>query len=220
MTIEWDETLRARSTTVNPRGGWTSGGRSLSGAEQRTYSDAGYWSITCTVPIRKREQALAWRAMKARMGMAEPLRFKMCELWRPEGAADATVLLESAAAARTTQISLASSNDPALELRAGHYFSVSGERLHLITRVISHDEELQYWDEEDTWVDPSPWWEGVLITDAVAIFPPLRGALAGGTAVNFSDLVCLARPEEATSGDLDLDLGRFADVTLTLVEYL
>lgn len=222
MTITWSELLRARSSDAHLRNFARSGGRSLSGREQRAFSDAGFWTIVKSgLVINTRERAAAYRAMIARLRQGEDILVPLCDLYTPLGSrlATASSVLAADAALRATGVSLIVSG---LDLAAGHYFSI-GDRLHLVTEIVSGPSEpplINQLVSDSAWSDALPWADAVAGGSAytVRILPPLRAAAPAGTAASFSDLKLRCELQDLAAGDLDLDLGRFGTPSLTFIE--
>lgn len=222
MTVQWPSVLVPRSVTgPELRGAAISGGRATSGDEQRVYSDAGRWEVSYTVPIRTRAQALAWRSMTARLRAGEDILLTVYDRWRPQAviAGDTLAEMHVSAGARATAVTLGTMGFPVEE---GLHFCIYGDRLYRITGVGAQSEltiglaaavsEDELWDDGDVWVDDP------MILSETTILPPLRSAIPAGTAVGFRDLVLRAVLADLSAGDLDLDLGRFGDPTITFRE--
>ena len=222
--ISWPEILIPRSNPHDLRNMAATGGRTGSGREQRVFNDAGYWEIGFnSVPIRTRAQALAWRAMVSKLRTGEAILVKIYDKWFADGANGVVqeARVGANAALRATTMMLTTIN---LELEPGVEFSI-GQRLYRITEVTSHDpaEAIADWlttgspwdDVDGIWVDApmngSASW-------TVKILPPLRAAAAAGAEADFRDRVCLCVIDDVGGGGLDLDLARFADPSITLIE--
>jgi hypothetical protein len=223
MTINWPASLKARSMNPHPRGLSRSGGRSINGSEQRVASDAGYWALTVSgMVIRSRETAAAYRSLIARLRMSEPVIVPVCDLYRPVGSGlgSSEIWVASNAALRATTLALAVSG---IDVQAGHHLTIDG-RLYLITEVIYGPTIAPLENRlvlDEPWADNVPWTDAAsaAATYQVKVFPPMRAAVASGTAVSFRNLTMIARLEDMASGDLDLDLGRFGTPSLSLIEY-
>lgn len=220
MPIEWNPLLRARAGEPVLRNFAVSGGRSLSGREQRVLGDAGYWAIPMrSIVVNTREKAAAYRAMAARLRQSESVILRICDTYVPRWARSkaAKAVLTGDAPLRATQIALTVTG---IDVQPGHYISF-GDRLHLVTEIASGPAEPPL-------VNPlvldepfhEPWTDNVDVpaTYVVKILPPLRAGLPAGTSASFSDLRLRAVPEDLNSGDLDLDLGRFGTPSLTFIE--
>lgn len=222
MTFAWPGVLKARARNPHPRNGFRSGGRSLSGVEQRVVSDASYWEIAVSgIKVGSAAEALAYRAMIARLRDGEAMIMQVCDAYRPLGAkANGTaVSLAAAAALRATQVAL---NVTGAELSSGHFFSI-GERLHQVKQVVSGPVAPPFLNQlamDSPWDDRIPWSDAVAGTSlyTVTITPPLRAAAPAGTGASLSNLVLRCVLRDAADGDLELDLGRLGSPSLTLVE--
>jgi hypothetical protein len=225
LQIDWNPILRARAGEPVLRNAARSGGRSLSGRGQRVMSDAGFWEIpVSSIVVNTREKAAAYRAMLARLRQGEEVIFSLCDLYTSPGARDASasVTVADATALRATQINLIANG---VTITPGHYFSLGGERLHLITEILADPDTDPV---AGPWVsDPSPPWNPAQSPWAasrpagswqVRIVLPLRAAANAGAAANFKDLRLRCVPQDLGDGDLSLDLGRFGNPSLTLIE--
>lgn len=214
MTVTWPDSLKPRSWMPPTLSSFTkSGGRSSTGREQRVMSDAGFWRLSYTVPIRTPQQIRDWNSMLDRLRSGEDIDVKVCGGEAPQGIAlSSGATLTVAAARRATRLTLST----ALTLKAGHYFN-RGSQLYRINRIVSTTGFYQALEA------------GLPTTDATAqdvatyevdIMPPLRAALNNGAALRFDELVCRCVPTDMATGDLDLDLGRFADPSISFIEAL
>ncbi|MGA0564178.1 hypothetical protein ACO2RV_17165 [Ancylobacter sp. VNQ12] len=214
MTIQWPEALKPRSMSHELRSFVLSGGRSIAGTEQRVFAGVGRWEITYEVPVHTRAQALAWRALLARLRAGEDVSAKVFDMWRAVGSSDSATVT-AAASKGATVIAV----DPAgATVEPGLHFSISG-RLYRILDI--QVDEGGDWEDGEGWSDAEAWpdedfGDGI----SLRILPPLRAAVAASQPVSFSDLRCLCVIGDMQGGDLDLDLGRFATPTITLVEAL
>lgn len=218
--MDWNPLLRARAGEPVLRNSAVSGGRSISGREQRLLGDAGFWSVPMrSIVVNTREKAAAYRAMTARLRQGESIILRICDAYVPRWARSeaAKAVLASAAPLRATQIGLTVTG---IDVQPGHYLSF-GDRLHLVTEIVSGPSEPPL-------VNPlvldepfhEPWTDnvGTPASYVVKILPPLRAALSAGAAASFSDLKLRAVPEDLNAGDLDLDLGRFGTPSITFIE--
>lgn len=227
MTITWNPILRARAGEPVLRNLAASGGRSPTGREQRVTWDAGFWHVPLTgLVVNTREKAAAYRAMLARLRQGEDIIFPLCQRYLAPGARDigASVTVADASALRATKINLLATG---LTIAPGYYFSLGGDRLHLITEIYAgpgEDPDSSPWlpAPASPWADdPSSPWLGSGRPDAswaVKIIPPLRAAVSGGAAANFKDLRLRCVLQDLSDGDLDLDLGRFGSPSLPFIE--
>jgi len=213
MTVTWPTSLVPRNAAVTLSSFTKSGGRTSTGREQRVMSDAGFWRISYTVPIRTPQQVRDWNSMLDRLRSGEDIDVKVCGGEAPQGIdVTSTASLTVAAARRATRLTF----ETALILKAGHYFN-RGSQMYRINRIVSTTGFYQAAEA------------GLPTTDAVAqdvatyevdIMPPLRASLAVTAQLRFKDIVCLCVPADMNTGDLDLDLGRFADPTISFIEAL
>ncbi len=221
MSFEMPAALKARRTLVTLRGASVSGGRSLSGVEQRVMRDAGYWSITLSeVVVKTREQAWAWQAMHARLRQGEPMIVTLCDPYRAPLDPANPVTLVAAAALRASVVDVVGT---LADLAPGQRFSISG-RLHQIVEVQSETSARVglvlavaadlAWSDGETWRDDAIW------SSRIRFAPPLRAPAPAGAVCDFRTLRVLVRLDDMASGDLDLEFGRFARPSLSLVEHI
>lgn len=185
------------------------------------FSDAGFWTIVKSgVVVRNKEQALAYRAMIARLRQGEDVIVPLCDLYKPVRAKGdvASAMLASTAPLRATTVTISVTD---LDIAEGNHFSID-DRLHLITRVVSGPIappmvnpiawDLPFLDE--------PWVDDVdkSANYTVDILPPVRATHGIGKEVSFSDLKVRCVIQDIDDGDLELDLGRFGQPSLTLIE--
>lgn len=222
MVMTWSSQLRSRARNPHLRSGFRSGGRSLSGIEQRVVGDP-YWELAISgIKVSNAGEALAYRSLIAGLREGEAVIVPVCDAYLPVGSAGngSAAVMAANAPLRATEISL---NVSGMDLQAGHYLSLGGERLHLIKAVVSAPSAPPYLNQVAT---DSPWDDRVPLADAVAavatyvvkITPPLRAAAPVGTPVAMRDLRLRCVIRDAADGDLELDLGRLGRPTLTLVE--
>lgn len=221
-TFAWDAALKPQSVSVELRGFARSGGRSLSGVEQTVFSDAGRWEVSFgAVPVHRPEQVRAWRATLARLRAGDVVVLKVPNLSNGRDAygAAASVTLGANAALRATQLTLHSA---ALRLGIGQDFSF-GDRLYRITQVVSETAADSIWQiirSDLPWSSTAVWSADDTPVNAyvVKVLPPLRAAVAAGTAARFKDLTLTCKLAEMASGDLSLDLLRFGSPSIAFVE--
>ncbi|MBS7542536.1 hypothetical protein [Ancylobacter oerskovii] len=218
---EWSPHLTPRNSFYELKGLVSSGGRVADGREQRVQDDVGFWRHSQTYAIRNRAQALAYRAMLTRLRAGEAILAKVFDAYGPPTTgtvAEPSASLTAAADLRATTVSISTFG---LILQPGIAFSI-GHRLHRITKVVFHTPGgTAAWNGSAPWDGSAPWiGQPAAGPDlwTVNIQPPLRQDLAAGTNVDFFNLQCLCVIEDVTSGDIDLDLGFFADPTLSLIE--
>lgn len=222
MSFPWPAVLIPRAPKIELRNSAIGGGRSLSGAEQRAFSDAGRWELTYSdVPTYRREQILAWRATIARLRAGEQAVAKVYDLQLADGARETySAVAGAAAAARSTSITVNTSN---IVFEPGTHFCI-GDRLYRVTAVTDAS-LLALWQqisEGQPWDDSLVWWDdpadGAGI-QTLQFLPPLRAAVASGAALRAHDLTLLCQIASLDDGDLDLDLGWHATPSITLIEY-
>lgn len=221
--IAWPSALRARSMNPHPRSRVVSGGRSLAGIEQRVASDAGYWSLSIDgIRVNTRERAAAYRWLISRLRADDEVVVPVCDVYKPVGARGtaSSITLSSSAALRATTLALTVSG---VDIEVGHYFSIAN-KLYMIDAILSGptDSLLINPIATDTNFLDEPWTDSVSgsVAYSVSIFPPLRSSASSGAAVTFNNLAMTCRLDDISSGDLELDLGRFGSPSLSLVEAL
>lgn len=219
--ITWPASLRARSMNPHPRSRVTSGGRSLAGIEQRVASDAGYWALSIDgIRVNTRERAADYRWLIARLRAGDDVVVPVCDLYKPVGARGGatTVTLGADAALRATMLQLVAAG---VDIGVGHHLSIAG-RLYMVDGVTAGPSEALLINPiaTDTAFLDQPWSDAVAgsVSYTVSIFPPLRASAAAGAPATFKDLTMVCRLDDMASGDLDLDLGRFGNPGLALVE--
>lgn len=198
-----------------------SGGRAVNGVERIAVRDP-YWRGSVTVGIRGSAQIIMARAIFARLrGRANPLVMPAFDCGRSPGAVnykltvptvphsdgatfdDGTDYVGSAypavctagAANRATTITVTVAQNPG-NVTPGTYFTIA-RRLYQISDVTV---------------------SGLDVT--ISFLPPLRGAVAAGTDVQFDSPEGTFRLSSDDQAALALDKLRFSEVTLDLVEYL
>lgn len=219
--VRWPETLAPATVSVNPRGGVFVGPATQTQQRQRSQTDAGYWTVELQgVPVGGPARVQAYRAMMSRLrgGATEclvPVFDHEQAPWPAAGGREANenadeafsdgevhsdgygfydpaivVTLDGSHSLRATSVTV--SVTTAGTIRAGMYFSLQSERLHVIDEVLSATE-----------------W---------AIWPPLRRDYVDGvrTEMQRPKLRCaLAEPD---SGTLPLRLGQYGYTTVQMVE--
>ena len=223
MTIlQWPDVLKARVWDPHLRNLAVSGGRTLTGREQRVFGDAGLWVIRVSdVVVRNREQAAAYRALIARLRAGEDILLPVRDLYQPLGvrSPDAAVKLKNAAPLRATQVDL---NVAGVAVEAGHHLTI-GDRLHLVTEVVTGPAVpplLNQLVSGAPWSDALPWSDAVdgSADYAVRLLPPLRSDQPAGVTCSFRNLRLRCVLQELADGDLDLDLGRLGRPNLNFIE--
>lgn len=225
MTIEtWPAGLKARIWDPHLRNLAASGGTTPTGRTQRVFGDAGLWEIRVSdIVVRDRQQAAAYRALIARLRTGEDILLPVREFYGPVGGrlANASVALTANTPLRATEVALTVAGVDVVE---GAHFTV-GDRLHLVTRVVSGPSApplLNQLVSDSPWSDDVPWVDAVAGASiyTVKILPPVRFDLSAGEPVRFRDLLVRCVLKDVADGDLDLDLGRFGRPSLTFIESL
>lgn len=172
-----------------------SGGTALSGDEDTIAVDGGgrLYAVFSNAYLDDPELALAWKAINAGYGEGRPIAVQIGDareqmmgdialpprvlpLWDDDDFAsiESHATVAAAAALRATEISVDVTDLPR-PVRAGQWFSVDHtvhrHRAYRIFEIVSDDGD----------------------TAVLAIRPPLREALGGGEAVNFTDPKCMMR---------------------------
>lgn len=222
MTIRWPcSVLRSRNIAADIAPRSLAAPASVSGISQVVASDAGIWKVTLgEIVVRKREHVLAFRAVANLLeGRLGTILVPICRAYQPVpngwrelglyvpvphsddapfdddaeyqgGAIFVTVAAPTAARAVSMSVNVASSG----EIQAGQHFSV-GERLY---RVRSFDAD----------------------TGIMTFRPPLRDSVAAGSEIDFDDPVCRMRLASDQEMDLDLQMRRFGQPTVSFIEAL
>jgi hypothetical protein len=224
MTISWDTTiLPFHSVMFSRRNLSRSGGLTISGTEQVVQSSSDFWEAEATIKIRSREQRLAFRAYQAQnWGRTGQWLIPVCDPAYPvitirgpdtfgsDFGADfgpdfstartpsvqivVTVATVTNAAAKGDRNITFTMNSPPLP---GMYFSL-GSRLYLIGSVTPSSTTLR--------------------TYTANFAPKLRAATSIGATMEFANPRCLMRLAQDNIGQMNLDMLRFADVSLNFVE--
>lgn len=161
----------------------------------------------------------------ARLRQGEEVIFPLCQIYLADGARNAASSATIAGSHPLRSSKLAIFSD-GIALEPGYYFSLGGERLHLITDVTPPGEDPVGgpWVDDGTspWASSqSPWAPGRPAGSwLVSIVPPIRATVVDGSIVDFKNLRLRCVPQEISDGDLQLDLGRFGSPNLTLIESL
>lgn len=222
---EWPDLLTPKRIKFNISPRSRSGGASISGQEQVVASGAGIWTATLgEIPVVTPQQVRMMRALatllQGKVGMIRvPCYDALQAPWPvvngvpqteipPQPHGDNTffsdgsgyhqtqiVVRARAAAAGASQITV--DVERAGAIQDGNRFSI-GNRLYGIT-----------------FVSPGPD-AGSLV---LQVFPPLRDAVATGDVCNFDRPVCLMRLATDSELDIDLDLGRWDNPTVSMIEF-
>lgn len=222
--IPWPEVLIPRRCDPELRNFTKGGPPTAMGRQQRVFADAGYWQITLSeFSVATTERVLAWRKLIARLragGEVDVVVFDAHSANPGVGLFSAT--LTAGVALRATSITVLVNFGEAGE---GHYLSLDGRYLHVITEVVSKTEAQsipQWLTTDDPWNDAGGAWfdddtqGGDILT--ANVLPPLRAAKASGSPVAFDGLRLRCVLDEMNSGDLSLDVGMFGFPTLVLRE--
>lgn len=222
MTIRWPcDMLVARDVSFDIASRSLAGPTSVSGKTQTVSTDAGLWKATLgSIVIRDRSTRLAFRAIANLLeGRLNPILVPVCRGDQP--IIDGTVadglydevphsddaffdddtgyvggsieVISAAMDARAVFGAITIAYGGTLE--AGQHFSI-GERLYRLRTV------------EYTGVN----------TANITFRPPLREAVAYGTYLNFDDPVCRMRLVSDDQMDLDLQLRRFGNPSVSFIE--
>lgn len=213
MAIRWDtNALPFHSVMFARKNLSRSGGLTFSGIEQVVQSSTDFWEAKVTLKIRRRSQVLAYRSYHAQnWGRAGQWiipacggfnEFGMEASWGSDWGSDFQPVSDTDVAAHSVggTAKLAHSitfhmDDITLTPVAGVYFSI-GDRLYLIGTLTASG--------------------GGSYTATFA--PGLRADAPAGTLITFSNARCTMRLAQDDVGQLDLDMLRFSDVSLSFVE--
>lgn len=216
MAITWPSDLAPSSGSPELRSATRSGGRSVSGVEQRVTTGASYWEISYSFDLFDRAKVNAWRAFVARLRDGEEVDVKLFDMYRAGVGASATGALTADAALRATQVSVAASG---LAIGAGQHFSIAS-RLYVVTEVVSVAVSglISMILGDAVWSDSGTWSDTGTETKVLKFRPPLRAAASAGATVNFDALVCRCVLKSPDDGDLSLEMLRFGRPSLTFIE--
>jgi hypothetical protein len=225
--IQWPAAIFPRTAMFAKDIPSRSGGLSITGYEQVTVSTAGRWKARLTVPVMTENAVLAARALSAQMqGRAGTILVPKWEMYgvrngngrrfEQQGTAQyenpsiggelnfdgsafgqeepthATLAASASLGATQITVNLLDGEGP----RPGQHFGI-GNRLHLAANV---------------------WQATPEAPTTIRFWPPLRAAAASGARVTIDRPVCLMRFADDSQGELDLDFGRWGNITLELVE--
>lgn len=221
MAIAWPDALKITKCDPRLRSLTRSGGRSVSGRQQRVQADAGFWEVTYELPINKPDRARSYEAMIALLRSGQEILARIVRRNQPRGAygEEVTASLTSEIVPRATQIGITVTG---AEIDAGTYIGIGVNRAHVITEVVSggpadffnHVSSDNKWDDDIPWSDAGPNAKAYVVN----IMPPVRATFGAGTVVKFKDITMRGVLADMSDGDLSLDLGRFGAVTLTIQE--
>lgn len=221
----WPRCLVPSSEVWRLSGGNRGGGQALDGTEEVVAGASPYWRATRTVPVRTREQILAYRAMIAGLdGRAGTLQVGPWDFPRVPWATDPYGRRVTPSLDRRRGLDATAYADPEARIdalvaavlakgvarngtsatirmvrggvvEAGLYFGLD-DRLHIVTAA----EETIGADTEITF---RPWSRDRVVT---------------GAPVNFVTPKCRMRLANDDTGALELQLARFGTITIELVE--
>lgn len=197
--LEWPfDDLKPRDIGIYPMYGNIGGGVALTGKEAVSSSSAGYWRFVLGgIPVKTRANILAWRAIEAQLeGRANTIAIPIYDGKRapwpdlPGGVIDAESFGDVEEGDTALQITPVNIDD----LHPGMGFSVENRYY----RIVTVQGESAVYD--------------------VTIFPPVREAWSAGQSLEFRRPTCLVRLADDLGMTLDLDLHRFADVSVEFEE--
>ncbi|MCA0401285.1 MAG: hypothetical protein LCH38_10775 [Proteobacteria bacterium] len=220
--IYWPANLKPLDVTLGEAGRAVSGGRTLSGVERLTQSDAGFWRMSLTFQLRKSAHILTWRAVLAQLGgRAGRIIVPAFDCARSPGATDFrlpalsvphsdgapfsdgshylgrayNVSFAAALPARATAGVLVLHDTPHAAPWPGMYFSV-GDRLHIVRTA-------------------GPVSGGQC---AITFSPPLRAPAGPASVIRFDGARGTFRLAEDEGGIATLARLQAADLTVNFVE--
>lgn len=220
MTDLWPDRLTPRAISFTPALAVRRGPRSFAGVAQHVASDAGFWRARLTEIDVRGDKVKLIRAMIARMqGGLEPVLLgpfdcahgplasgavgRVRGIPYSDGAlfsdgggfVNTAVLAETTESVELRETELTMALQGGLQIEAGQYFSLPGDRLHIVTSAVEYA--------------PANW--------TVQFWPPARGALAGAQPVELAQPRCKMRLSSDVES-LDLDMLRFGKATLDFEE--
>lgn len=225
--IDWPANLKPNSAMfpVLERN-TASAGVSVTGQERLIATDAGRWRYGFRVPVRRRDEVLSWRALMAQAeGRTFMLRVPICDsLYDPafairsaisranasgvlhsdsapfgDGAGYALSLVNAVVTATVASgaTSITVTMPTGLTVQPGHFFS-DGDRLYQVkTATLTTG-----------------------TTYALTFRPRLRVEIPTGHEVSFDRLFCTMRFAGDDMLDVEQELRRFSELSLTFVEAL
>lgn len=222
--IDWPAAVFPKSAMFHPDNTSRSGGLSMTGSEQITVSNAGRWRATATAPVLTEESVLAWRAFVSMMegragtvlvpkwdnygvrnmngraftdatiaGYADGLNFDLSGFGRSDFE-HAHMSVSAALNATRLSVNIADGVGP----RPGQYIGLA-QRLHMVQAA---------WEM----VEGGPL--------QLQVWPRLRANAVMGQRVILDRPVCLMRFASDQTGELELDMGRWGQGGLELVEVI
>lgn len=228
--FDWPARLKPNNATIPwLEGNVASAGPSLSGQERFIASDAGRWRYGFTVPLRKRDDVLAWRAITGLVeGRAYLIRVPICD-----------GLFDPAAVAGIRSSLLASIGSNGVPHSNGAYFSNgAGYAVSLSTATVAafagqgatsiritmptglRPDPGQFFSDGDRIykVKTATLVSGTTYT--VTFTPRLRQAIQGGADISFDRLRCLMRIADDEAIRTELALLRYGEIAIDFVEAL
>lgn len=245
MPINWDcSVLPFQSVEISRRNLSRSGGLTIFGTEQVVQSSSDFWAMNAAVRIRKREQILAYRALQAQSfgratewlvpvpisaGVFAQTRFVIRSALEASFSGEfsteftggqivntvvnvpyphITGRVQATALRGATTLTLTMDNSVWVP-EPGTYFSI-GPRLYLIATVTP----------PATGGTAPPSGSGAQSSGVYTItfVPKLRVTANGGSAIEFTLPKCLMRLANDNIGQMNLDMLKFSDVSLSFVE--
>jgi hypothetical protein len=227
MGLAWPAALvnvtRARFQLENVSRG---GGAAMNGSEQRVYNPDQRWIASITVPIRNKEQVFAFRALMARAdGSAGIIDVPAFEKHRANWPVDAYGRKLSPKFTRRRELDGTIYEDPAIPTASAITATVSGAHAIRATTLaisLTQGSPLHYGQYVSIaghlYILRWP----VSTVGSVYTFeirPPLRVAAAAGATVEVANPTCEMRLASDDQTGLDLDLLKFAEPSLSFIEY-
>lgn len=189
--LDWPQSLVPRKVTPEPAHTSTSPGRSITGFEQVSTSDAGYWSLLYEeIPLVATHQKRDWRSASVKLrGRVGIVRCPIFEKFPPTTVA--AFAAPAALGATSIVLDLVSGQAPA----PGMGFTVN-ERFYRITSATAATGSN--WD--------------------CKVWPPLRGAVSVAASANFAKPTILCKL--ATDLQMQTGADDYAGRTLAKVEFV
>ncbi|WP_226578259.1 hypothetical protein [Acuticoccus sediminis] len=199
MTITWPAALVPQRCVPALRNFALSGGRTLTGRQQRTFFDAGFWTVRYDgIVVKDRETANTYQATLARLRQGEDVNLPIPNLYPPDGVTTPGngLTLRQAHTQRTTQLDMMSVE---VTVTTGTYLCID-QWIYQVT---------------DVTLAPAPGGTGRYI---VGILPPLRLAYPEAKTVKPRILTLRCVLDDLKAGDLDYDRSGVAFPSLTFIE--
>jgi hypothetical protein len=227
MGLAWPDALvnvtRTRFELQNVSRG---GGVAMNGTEQRVYNPDQRWIASVTMSIRNKEQVFAFRALMARAdGSAGIIDLPAFEKHRANWPKDAYGRTLSPKFTRRRELDGTIYEDPDIPAASAITATVSGAHaLRATTLAISLTQGEPFHHGQFVSIAGHLYilrWP-VSTVGSVYTFeirPPLRTAIAGGATVEVAWPTCEMRLASDDQTGLDLDLLKFAEPSLSFVEW-